>query len=71
MYSCNLYKVKFLEDWEESNNKSWGSTQPQFTKQYAKERCKLACNNSNKSCESSAAFRNVPCPHTIKTTYYG
>ena len=49
MYACDLFGAKILDDWEESNNKLWGGTQPQFTKQYVKERHKLARNKSNKS----------------------
>ena len=71
MYACNLFKDNFLEDWEDSDDKLWGSTQPHFTKQYAKERCKLACNKSNKYYESSADFLEMPHLNTIKTPYYG
>ena len=71
MYACNLFKANFLEDWEESDDKLWGATQPHFTKQYAKERCKLEHNKSNKSYKSSAAFQETSRPHTIKTPYYG
>ena len=41
MYACNLFEAKTVDHWEESDYKSWGATQPHFTKQYAKERCKL------------------------------
>ena len=69
MYACNLLEDKVLYDWEESDNKLWGAKQPHFTKQCAKERNKLARNKSNKSYESSAAFRERPRPRTIKATY--
>ena len=69
MYVCNIFKAKFLDDWEESGDKSWGFTQPHFTKQYAKENCKLARNKSNKSYESSAAFQETPRSHSIETPY--
>ena len=49
MYSCDLFEAKLLGDWEERDHKSWGATQPHFTKQYAKERRKLECNKSKKS----------------------
>ena len=58
-----------MDEWEESNDKSWGGTQPHFTKQYAKECQKLAHNKSNKSYKSSAAFQETPRPHTIKAPY--
>ena len=48
MYACNLIKAKYLDDWEESDNKLWGDTHPHFTEKYAKERQKLASNKSNK-----------------------
>ena len=67
MYACDLFEAKFLDDWEESNGNSWGGTQPHFTKQYAKERCKLARNKSNKSYKISADFQETPCPHTIES----
>ena len=71
MYACNIFEANFLEDWEESKDRLWRDTHPHSMKQYGKERCKLARNKSNKSYESYAAFRETPCPHTIKTPYYG
>ena len=35
-YACDLFKAKFLDNWEERDDKSWGATQPKITKQYAK-----------------------------------
>ena len=32
MYAYDLFESKILDDWEESNGKSWGATQPHFTK---------------------------------------
>ena len=71
MYACDLFGAKFLVDWEESKKKLWGGTQPHFTKQYVKERRKLASNDSNKSYESSAAFRETPPHHTIEAHLNG
>ena len=69
MYACDLFEAKFLDDWEESANKSWGATHPQFMKQYAKERRKLERKKAHKNYESSAAFQEAPCPHTIETPH--
>ena len=71
MYACDLFGAKILDDWEESNDKSWGATYLHFTKKYAKECRNLARNKSNKSYKSSAAFRETPLPHTTKTPYDG
>ena len=71
MYACDLFETKILDDWEESNDRLWGTTQSHFTKQYVKERRKLARNKSNKSYESSTAFREMPRTHTIETPYDG
>ena len=60
-----MFEANFLNNLEESNNKDFGGTQPHSTKQYAKERTKLACNKSNKSYEISTTFRETPCPHNI------
>ena len=49
MYACDLFEAKFLDDWEESANKSWGATHPQFMKQYAKERRKLEREQAHKN----------------------
>ena len=57
MYGCNLSEAKFLDDWEERNNKSWGATQPHFMNQYAKEYLKMERENSHKNYESSADFQ--------------
>ena len=71
MYTYDLFEAKCLDNWKESDDKSWGVTQPHFTKQYAKESRDLESNKSNKSYESSAAFRETPHPHTIETPYNG
>ena len=31
MYTCGLFKAKFLDDWEEKYDKSWGAIHPHFT----------------------------------------
>ena len=71
MVACNLFEEKFLDDFEESNNKSWGATQPHFTKQYAKERYKLERNKSHKNYNRSTAFQELPHPHAIETLHGG
>ena len=48
-----------------------GDTQPHFTKQYAKERHKLARNKSKNSYEISAPFQETPYPHNIEAIYNG
>ena len=71
MYAFDLFKAKFLDDWEESNYKSWGAPQSYFTKQYAKERRKLDRDKAHKNYEISAAFQEAPRPHTIVIPHRG
>ena len=49
MYAFNLFDAKLLDDWNESNGKSWGAIQTHFTKQYDKEQRKLERNKSHKN----------------------
>ena len=58
-----------MDDWEESKDKSWGATQPHFTKQYAKERRKLEREKYHNSYKISAAFQETPRPPTIETPH--
>ena len=32
MYACELFEANVLDDWKESNDKSWGATQPHLAK---------------------------------------
>ena len=57
MYACGMFKANLLDYWEESSNKLWGATMPQFTNQYARERRKLEREQAHKNFESSAAFQ--------------
>ena len=49
MYACNLFEAKIVDDWEESDDKSWRATQPHFAKQYVKESRKLEHDMSHKN----------------------
>ena len=48
MYAGGLFGAKFLDDWEEIFDKSWGETQPCFTKHFNKELRKLELDNAQK-----------------------
>ena len=41
MYACGLFEAKFLDNCEETVNKSWRATQPHFARQFNKEQFKL------------------------------
>ena len=67
IYACNLFEANVLDNWEESDNRSWGATQPHFTKQYVKECITLERDKSHNNYEGSAALRETPRHHTIET----
>ena len=71
MYACGLFESKFMDDWEETANKSWGSTNPHFTRKFNKERRKLEREKYHKHFESSAVFREATHPHTLETPQGG
>ena len=64
MYACVLLEAKFLDDWGETADKSWGGTHTHFTRQFNKERRKLERNKSHKNYEISGVFREAP--HTLE-----
>ena len=66
MYACGTFEAKFLDDWEETSDKSWGETQPHFMRQVNKERQKLEREKSQKNYESSAILCEAPHPHTLE-----
>ena len=66
MYACGLFEAKFLDDWEETADKSWGKTRPHFTCQFNKESRKLEREKSQKNYESSNVFRKAPHLHTLE-----
>ena len=41
MCAKGLFKAKFLDDWEDIANKSWGETHLHFKRKFNKERRKL------------------------------
>ena len=41
MYLCDIFESKFLDDWEEAQDKTWAATKPLFVTQYNKEQRKL------------------------------
>ena len=49
MYVCGMFEAKFLNDWEETADKLWGATHPQFTRHFNKERRKLERKKSQKN----------------------
>ena len=57
MYTCGLFEARFLDDWEESLDKSWASTLPLFVTQFNKERRTLERANNNKNFASANVFR--------------
>ena len=66
MYACGLSKAKLLEDWEETANKSWGGTHPNFTRKFNKERHKIEREKSHKNYEICAVFYEAPYTQTLK-----
>ena len=56
MNACGLFEARFLDDWEESRDKSWTVTLPLFTQQFNKERRTLERAHNNKNYESSNVF---------------
>ena len=66
MYACGLFEAKFLDDWEDTANKSLGGTHPHFTWQFNKDMRKLELNQSQKNYESSSVFCGDPHPHTLQ-----
>ena len=56
MYTCGLFEAKFLNNGEESGDKSWTVTLTLFTQQFNKERRTLKCAHNNKNYESINAF---------------
>ena len=57
MYTCGLFEARFLDDWEESLDKSWEVTLPLFVNQFNKERRTLERANNNKNFASANVFR--------------
>ena len=57
MYACGLFEARFLENWEESTDKSWTVTLPLFANQFNKEHRTLKHTNSNKNFASANVFR--------------
>ena len=57
MYTCGLFEARFLDDWEESLDKSWATTLPLFVTQFNKERRTLERANNNKNFASANVFR--------------
>ena len=57
MYTCGLFEARFLDDWEESLDKSWATTPPLFVTQFNKERRTLERANQNKNFASANVFR--------------
>ena len=57
MYTCGLFEARFLDDWEESLDKSWAFTLPLFVNQFNKERRTLERANNNKNFASANVFR--------------
>ena len=71
MYACDLFEEKLLDNWEETADKLWGATHPQFTHKFKKERRNLEINNPQKHYERSAIFCETPHLHTLKTPQEG
>ena len=57
MYACGLFEARFLDDWEESLDKSWPVTLLLFANQFNKERRTLERANNNKNFASTNVFR--------------
>ena len=66
-----MFEAKFLDDSEDTANKSWGATHPHFTRQFNKERRKLERENNHKNYEISAVFRKAPHLHTLDIPHGG
>ena len=59
MYACGLFEARFLNDWEESTDKSWTVTLPLFANQFNKERRTFERANNNKNFDSANVFRKL------------
>ena len=71
MYACGLFGANFMDSWEDTDDKSWSSTHPHFTRQFNKERRKLDREKYQQKFESSAVFCKAPHPNTLDTPQGG
>ena len=62
MYLCDIFESKFLDDLEESQDKTWAVTKPLFVTQYNKEQRKLDRESKRTPYESNALFREITAP---------
>ena len=54
MYLWDIFESKFLDDWEEAQDKTWAATKPLFVTQYNKEQRKLDRESKHTPYESKA-----------------
>ena len=69
MYTCGLFEARFLDDWEESTDKSWATTLPLFVAQFNKERRTLERANNNKNFASANVFRERRTTNSLAPTF--
>ena len=67
MYICDIFESKFLNNWEESMDKTWDATKPLFVTQYNKEKRKIERESKRTPYDSNASFCEItaPAPQSI------
>ena len=62
MYLCDIFESKFLDDWEESLDKTWAATKPLFVTQYNKKQRKLERESKRTPWDSNVSSREITAP---------